>query len=207
MAVTKSIARAVRPELKGISRAATRALAWLSLACASACLPSDFRKLHASREDTKVDACMAERDGDVSSQACAVSPRDAAMCEDCRDAQAPDAQVCSTCRDAGTEPPPADAASEPSCPADAECQPAQTSACLNGDSCGHRVCTEACTWGPCEPKMPDGCLRIGPGHEDEGSNYRCCGEVGHWQFCLPTCTWPVQCVACSEGAPSFCDCH
>jgi hypothetical protein len=86
----------------------------------------------------------------------------------------------------------------------AACTPGATSACTNGDSCGHRVCGTSCTWGACTPKQAGGCLRIREGHSDEGSNYRCCGARGHWEFCLSSCQWSGMCVACSEGAPSYC---
>jgi hypothetical protein len=85
----------------------------------------------------------------------------------------------------------------------AACTPQQTTACANGDSCGHRVCTDSCTWGACQPISAGGCLRIRAGHTDMGSNFRCCG-VGHWQFCLPNCTWSAQCDPCAEGAPNYC---
>jgi hypothetical protein len=85
----------------------------------------------------------------------------------------------------------------------AACTPQQTTGCENGDSCGHRVCTDSCTWGACQPISPGGCLRIRAGHTDMGSNFRCCG-VGGWQFCLPSCTWSAQCAPCTEGAPDYC---
>jgi len=89
----------------------------------------------------------------------------------------------------------------------AACTPGATTACANGDSCGHRVCTAACTWSGCQPRTAGGCLRIRAGHTDEGSNYRCCG-TGAWQFCLSSCTWSAQCAGCSAGAPDYCsDCY
>lgn len=86
----------------------------------------------------------------------------------------------------------------------AACTPNQTTSCANGDECGHRVCSSSCSWGPCVPRIANGCLRIREGHTDQGSNYRCCGGGGHWQFCLPDCRWSNDCVACTEGAPNFC---
>jgi hypothetical protein len=84
----------------------------------------------------------------------------------------------------------------------APCTPNQTTGCENGDECGHRVCSASCSWGACTPKVSNGCLRIGPGHTDQGSNYQCCSS-GHWQFCLPDCHWSTDCSAC--GASS-CEC-
>jgi hypothetical protein len=90
----------------------------------------------------------------------------------------------------------------------AACKEGDTSACDNGDSCGQRVCSAACEWSACQPKKADGCLRIRKGQSVEGSNYRCCNGTGHWQFCLPDCTWSTACTACSEGEPNFCsDCY
>jgi hypothetical protein len=90
----------------------------------------------------------------------------------------------------------------------AACTPGDTMACANGDSCGQRVCSSSCTWGGCAPKVSGGCLRIGDGHTNEGSNYRCCGGGGHWEFCLPDCHWSADCVSCTEGAPNYCsDCY
>lgn len=90
----------------------------------------------------------------------------------------------------------------------AACTPGDTTRCANGDSCGQRVCSDGCSWGACAPKFSGGCLRIGKDHTDEGSNYRCCGDVGRWQFCLPDCRWSTDCNACNEGAPNFCaDCY
>ncbi len=83
----------------------------------------------------------------------------------------------------------------------AACTPGQTTSCPNGDSCGERVCSSTCTWGGCVPKIAGGCLRIGPGHTDEGSNFHCCGS-GKWQFCLSTCHWSSSCESCGSG----CDC-
>jgi hypothetical protein len=89
----------------------------------------------------------------------------------------------------------------------AACTPQATRACANGDSCGHRVCSDSCSWGACQPIQPGGCLRIREGHTDMGSNFRCCG-VGAWQFCLPSCTWSAQCEPCAAGAPNYCsECH
>jgi len=79
----------------------------------------------------------------------------------------------------------------------ATCSPGQTSACSNGDSCGQRVCNSKCGWDACTSKISGGCLRIGPGHTDEGSNFRCCGS-GEWQFCLSTCHWSTSCEACGS---------
>ena len=79
----------------------------------------------------------------------------------------------------------------------AACTPGQTSACSNGDSCGQRVCNSKCAWDGCTPKISGGCLRIGPGHTDEGSNFRCCGS-DKWQFCLSTCHWSTSCEACGS---------
>lgn len=84
----------------------------------------------------------------------------------------------------------------------AACAPNDTTACENGDECGHRVCTAACTWGPCEPREANGCLRIGPGHTEPGTNYECCGK-GHWHFCVPGCRWSEMCVPCMR---EFCEC-
>jgi hypothetical protein len=90
----------------------------------------------------------------------------------------------------------------------AACTPKQTTSCANGDDCGHRVCTDSCTWGACQPIVAGGCLRIGEGHTDQGSNYRCCNGGKHWQFCLPDCRWSTDCSPCTEGAPNFCsDCY
>lgn len=90
----------------------------------------------------------------------------------------------------------------------AACTPNQTTSCSNGDDCGQRVCSDACTWGACEPKVAGGCLRIGEGHTDQGSNYRCCNGGKHWQFCLPDCHWSTDCSPCTQGAPNFCsDCY
>ena len=86
----------------------------------------------------------------------------------------------------------------------AACTPGETSACTNGDSCGQRVCSDACSWGGCTPKVAGGCLRIRAGHTDEGSNYRCCGAAGHWQFCNSSCKWNTSCASCAKGSPDFC---
>ena len=86
----------------------------------------------------------------------------------------------------------------------AACTPGQTTACANGDSCGQRVCSNSCTWGSCEPKVAGGCLRIRAGHTDEGSNYRCCGSAGHWQFCNSSCKWNTSCASCAKGSPDYC---
>jgi len=79
----------------------------------------------------------------------------------------------------------------------ATCTPGQTSDCANGDDCGQRVCSTSCSWGACAPKAAAECLRIGPGHTDQGSNFRCCGD-GKWEFCLPTCHWSTMCEACGS---------
>jgi hypothetical protein len=82
----------------------------------------------------------------------------------------------------------------------ATCSPGATIDCENHDSCGQRVCTDACTWGACEPILPDGCLRIGPTETEEGTNFRCCNyapTANGWQFCLPDCTWSNDCVTCN----------
>lgn len=86
----------------------------------------------------------------------------------------------------------------------AACTPGNTSACANGDSCGHRVCSDSCTWGGCVPRAAGGCLRIRAGSTVQGSNFRCCGSAGHWQFCLPSCNWSADCASCSQGAPDYC---
>jgi hypothetical protein len=81
------------------------------------------------------------------------------------------------------------------CGTSAECTvPGTTTACENGDSCGHRVCQDDCTWGQCEPILE--CLRIRPGTSGpEGNNWRCCGTRS-WQFCLSTCMWSLDCARC-----------
>jgi hypothetical protein len=77
------------------------------------------------------------------------------------------------------------------------CAPGSLSPCPNGDSCGSRVCRSDCTWGGCQPTPGSSqCLRIGPGHTTEGTNFRCCGTY-RWQFCLPSCVWSSDCAACS----------
>jgi len=86
----------------------------------------------------------------------------------------------------------------------AACTPGDTAACSPADSCGQRVCTDSCTWSGCQPKKPTGCLRRRGGTQVEGSNYRCCGG-SKWQFCLPSCDWSDSCVACSQGAPDYCE--
>lgn len=83
------------------------------------------------------------------------------------------------------------------CSVAATCVPGTTEACANKDSCGQRVCSASCAWGACAPKTADGCLRIGPDHTDEGSNYKCCGS-GKWTFCLSTCKWSTTCEACTD---------
>jgi hypothetical protein len=85
----------------------------------------------------------------------------------------------------------------------AACAEGDTAPCENGDTCGQRVCSAACKWSVCVPKVANGCLRIREGHTDQGSNYRCCG-TGHWQFCLPDCSWSKDCSPCNEGEPNFC---
>jgi hypothetical protein len=78
------------------------------------------------------------------------------------------------------------------------CEPGTTMPCPNGDSCGQVVCEEDCSWGPCEPVVQ--CLRIRPGTAGpEGNNYQCCGAA-QWQFCLPDCTWSLDCEPCSGCA-------
>lgn len=84
----------------------------------------------------------------------------------------------------------------------AACTPGQTTACSPADSCGQRVCSASCTWGGCVPRVANGCLRRRGGTQEEGSNFRCCGD-GRWQFCLPSCQWSADCAACS---PDFCEC-
>ena len=86
----------------------------------------------------------------------------------------------------------------------AACTPGATTACTNKDSCGQRVCSSTCTWSACQPKVAGGCLRIREGHTDEGSNYRCCGSAGHWQFCNSSCKWNTSCAACAKGSPDYC---
>lgn len=84
----------------------------------------------------------------------------------------------------------------------AACTPGQTMGCSPADSCGHRVCNDSCQWGGCVPRVAGGCLRRRGGTQEEGSNYRCCGD-GRWQFCLPECTWSSACAGCS---PTNCEC-
>jgi hypothetical protein len=82
----------------------------------------------------------------------------------------------------------------------AACTPQETKGCDNGDSCGHRVCNDACQWGPCEPMNPGGCLRIGPDQTEEGTHFRCCDYAptpAGWQYCLPDCTWSLDCSSCN----------
>jgi hypothetical protein len=86
------------------------------------------------------------------------------------------------------------------CSGGGACAPGETTACSPADTCGHRVCSGACTWGACEPLTPGGCLRIRPGTTGPaGNNYRCCPLSGPdpsgWQFCLPSCSWSTACEA------------
>lgn len=174
----------------------------LSLALV-ACLPSDFADLSRGRGGQVVpDACVAMLpdggqglcDASGSLDAQAPAPSDAGVID-----AAP--SPCTGCQDAAidAEPPvpePEPDAS-PSCAASGVCTPGQTRECDNFDECGWRVCSDACEWGPCEPRDGAECLRIGPGHTDQGSNYRCCGTF-QWQFCLPNCKWSDECKSCKN---------
>ncbi len=79
------------------------------------------------------------------------------------------------------------------------CNPGSTRPCPNGDSCGSLVCRSDCTWSACQPTPGSSqCLRIGPGHTMEGTNFRCCGTY-MWQYCLPGCVWSTDCSPCSSS--------
>lgn len=81
-----------------------------------------------------------------------------------------------------------------SCGGQGTCSPGATR--TGCDPCGHQVCSSSCSWGACEPKTADGCLRIRPGTTGpEGNNFRCCG-TDRWQFCLPSCRWSTECQSC-----------
>jgi hypothetical protein len=194
----------------------------VGLSLAAGCLPASFDDLTSPTSDrTHCDAgdldagCGQPADASVACDACTADagdpPIDAAVTPSCA---APECELGATdmqmaaCGACGT----GTLTRTRSCDADgcwqpfvdgactgvtAACTPADTTACENGDSCGQRVCSDACTWGACEPIMPDGCLRIRAGHTDQGSNYRCCGDM-QWQFCLPDCTWSVDCRACTN---------
>ncbi len=76
-----------------------------------------------------------------------------------------------------------------SCSGERDCAPGAVdySFC---DDCTQRTCDDFCRWGPCD---------VRPGLECQwrlGTNWRCCGGGGRWQWCLSSCMWSTECVDC-----------
>jgi len=86
------------------------------------------------------------------------------------------------------------------------CAPGSSAACDNGEPCGEKTCGADCRWGGCELTPGNECFRIGPGHTDPGTNFRCCGTY-MWQYCLDSggrCVWSGACADCLMTSCPMC---
>ena len=69
------------------------------------------------------------------------------------------------------------------------CTPGDTRA-GSCDGCSHQVCNDSCNWGSCQLRAGNSC------DWEAGTNWRCCA-TSRWQFCLSSCQWSTDCVACT----------